>query len=115
MKRKLKFLGFSVLVVGAITAIYILGFHNGQMGQEFSLSSEAAAAGGTIDKLADNSKPRSGVLAELPELGLRILVPVERGDPGIEGYTLCCPFSGGHNSGHNKGVRFCPRKSVEDQ
>ena len=48
MKRKLKFLGFSVLVVGAIMAIYILGFHSGQMGQEFSLSREAAAAGGKM-------------------------------------------------------------------
>lgn len=48
MRQKLKFLVFAVLVVGAVTAIYMLGLHNGKVGQEFSLTSEAKAAGGKV-------------------------------------------------------------------
>ena len=48
MRRKLKILGFAVLVVGAITVIYMLGLRNGHMGQEFLLTSEAEAAGGKV-------------------------------------------------------------------
>jgi ribonuclease Z len=48
MKRKLKLLGTITAVAGLVMMVYLFGLHSGQKGQEFSLTSEAVAAGGKV-------------------------------------------------------------------
>jgi ribonuclease Z len=48
MKRKLKLLVTIAVVTGLVATVYLLGLHNGQKGQEFSLTSKAVAAGGKV-------------------------------------------------------------------
>ncbi|MGI9292505.1 MAG: guanitoxin biosynthesis MBL fold metallo-hydrolase GntH [Pseudomonadales bacterium] len=48
LKPKLKFLGIVAVLLGAVASVYLLGLHNEQTGQEFSIIGTAQAAGGKV-------------------------------------------------------------------